>query len=74
MGSDITTIAIDANDVGAQAHWAVSSKQVETYQTSKPAIASHRQLAEEFKIGRTQVRGILKPKAEIMDAFEDNAN
>ena len=35
---------------------------------------SYGQLADQFKIDRTQVGSILERKADLMDAFEDNAN
>lgn len=34
---------------------------------------STRKIAEEFKIGRTQVQNILKRKAELMTDYENNA-
>ena len=35
---------------------------------------NQRQLADQFGIGKTQVQSILKCKAELLEAYEENGN
>lgn len=47
-------------------------KKVELLKESESSGKSHRRLAEQFGIGKTQVASILKRKRELLDAFEQN--